>query len=46
MHLKIKRLIFLLTCFEEQATRRVKLGLVVAEIIKSEELKADEAESS
>ncbi len=29
--------------FEEQATRRVKLGLVVAEIIKSEELKADEA---
>ncbi len=28
--------------FEEQATRRVKLGLVVAEIIKTEELKADE----
>ncbi|WP_223668482.1 trigger factor [Kangiella shandongensis] len=28
--------------FEEQASRRVKLGLVVAEIIKSEELKADE----
>ncbi|GAA4357323.1 trigger factor [Kangiella marina] len=28
--------------FEEQATRRVKLGLVVAEIIKSQELKADE----
>ncbi|NVK21956.1 MAG: trigger factor [Kangiellaceae bacterium] len=27
--------------FEEQATRRVKLGLVVAEIIKSEKLKAD-----
>lgn len=29
--------------FEEQATRRVKLGLVVAEIIKQEALKADEA---
>ncbi|PXF63737.1 trigger factor [Kangiella spongicola] len=28
--------------FEEQASRRVKLGLVVAEIIKSEALKADE----
>lgn len=28
--------------FEEQATRRVKLGLVVSEIIKSEGLKADE----
>lgn len=28
--------------FEEQASRRVKLGLVVAEIIKSQELKADE----
>ncbi|AOE49340.1 trigger factor [Kangiella sediminilitoris] len=28
--------------FEEQATRRVKLGLVVAEIIKSEEIKADD----
>ncbi len=28
--------------FEEQATRRVKLGLVVAEIIKQQELKADE----
>ena len=29
--------------FEEQASKRVKLGLVVAEIIKSEGLKADEA---
>lgn len=28
--------------FEEQATRRVKLGLVVSEIIKAEGLKADE----
>lgn len=28
--------------FEEQATRRVKLGLVVGEIIKQEELKADD----
>lgn len=28
--------------FEEQATRRVKLGLVVAEIIKTQELKAGE----
>lgn len=28
--------------FEEQASRRVKLGLVVAEIIKSEQIKADE----
>jgi trigger factor len=28
--------------FEEQASRRVKLGLVVAEIIKSQALKADE----
>lgn len=28
--------------FEEQARRRVKLGLVVAEIIKSEQIKADE----
>ncbi|WP_251359266.1 trigger factor [Kangiella sp. TOML190] len=28
--------------FEEQASRRVKLGLVVAEIIKQQELKADE----
>lgn len=27
--------------FEEQATRRVQLGLVVAEIIKSEKIKAD-----
>lgn len=27
--------------FEEQATRRVKLGLVVAEIVKANELKAD-----
>lgn len=28
--------------FEEQATRRVKLGLIVSEIIKAEGLKADE----
>lgn len=28
--------------FEEQATRRVKLGLVVGEIIKQEDLKADD----